>query len=356
VAFVFCSRPVYRRFPYQEGPFEELIERYGTWVRDIALVVKQMGYEVEVHVPLRVSHSRLSYQGIDWFFHRDWSPSDRLGMNLPPTLFLSLLRRPPGILHLQGLGWVPLSFLLLLFGKLLRCAIVAHHHGERIIYRHPVAHFMVSRIIRSSEAVICLTEGLRGLIKERWQREAFVLPGFVKGVFRPLRLPRSRLRSIVVPGEVIPRKGQLVAARALGVIHRSFPGVRLWLAGAPSDLAYVAQIKRVAGRWVHFLGHLPPSRLAVVLNKAHLAVFPSRQEGFGLAPVESMACGTPTLLSRIPRFRGSAGYCPPAGLFDCEDHMALAELSLEVLREDEEAQSSRQACFGLHICKSSSES
>lgn len=51
---------------------------------------------------------------------------------------------------------------------------------------------------------------------------------------------------------------------------------------------------------VKFLGFLPDEQLPVAYQAAELTVMPSQSlEGFGLAVLESLACGTPTLCTRI---------------------------------------------------------
>ncbi len=64
--------------------------------------------------------------------------------------------------------------------------------------------------------------------------------------------------------------------------------------------------KRVAslGSTVRKVGYMK-SRLdlALLYNAASLFVFPSLYEGFGIPPLEAMACGTPVCLSSIPVFR-----------------------------------------------------
>jgi len=50
---------------------------------------------------------------------------------------------------------------------------------------------------------------------------------------------------------------------------------------------------------VRFLGFVPDATLAVLYRLAAVFVFPSLYEGFGLPPLEAMACGTPVLTSRI---------------------------------------------------------
>ena len=51
-------------------------------------------------------------------------------------------------------------------------------------------------------------------------------------------------------------------------------------------------------------------QLVLYYNAAQLLVFPSLYEGFGLPPLEAMACGTPVVasnLSSIPEVVGEAG-------------------------------------------------
>lgn len=47
-----------------------------------------------------------------------------------------------------------------------------------------------------------------------------------------------------------------------------------------------------------YLGPVPRAHLPALYNGASLFVFPSLYEGFGLPPLEAMACGTPTVTSR----------------------------------------------------------
>ncbi|RJP34654.1 MAG: glycosyltransferase family 1 protein [Actinobacteria bacterium] len=60
---------------------------------------------------------------------------------------------------------------------------------------------------------------------------------------------------------------------------------------------------------VTFTGYVPDERLRSLLAKADMLVFPSIYEGFGLPPLEAMACGVPVITSRrasLPEVVGDA--------------------------------------------------
>ncbi len=50
---------------------------------------------------------------------------------------------------------------------------------------------------------------------------------------------------------------------------------------------------------VIFPGYIPDCDLPIIYNAAEVFVFPSLYEGFGLPPLEALACGTPTIVSNI---------------------------------------------------------
>lgn len=54
-------------------------------------------------------------------------------------------------------------------------------------------------------------------------------------------------------------------------------------------------------------GHVTDDELAAILTGAHALVFPSDDEGFGLPPIEALACGTPVVVSDLPVLREVLG-------------------------------------------------
>jgi glycosyltransferase involved in cell wall biosynthesis len=71
---------------------------------------------------------------------------------------------------------------------------------------------------------------------------------------------------------------------------------------------------------VRFLGFVPFDTLRVFYEAASAFVFPSLYEGFGLPPLEAMACGTPVVASNVsslPEVVGDAAVLVnPENVFD----------------------------------------
>jgi glycosyltransferase involved in cell wall biosynthesis len=84
---------------------------------------------------------------------------------------------------------------------------------------------------------------------------------------------------------------------------------------------------------VIFPGFVDSADLPLFYNGANLFVYPSLYEGFGLPPIEAMACGTPVItsnVSSIPEIVGDA-----AIQINPTDTLQLAEAILTVLNNEE---------------------
>jgi len=81
-----------------------------------------------------------------------------------------------------------------------------------------------------------------------------------------------------------------------------------------------AVIKTRVEKLVRFLGFVPLDTLRVFFEAASAFVFPSLYEGFGLPPLEAMACGTPVVTSNVsslPEVTGNAAMLVnPENVFD----------------------------------------
>jgi glycosyltransferase involved in cell wall biosynthesis len=92
---------------------------------------------------------------------------------------------------------------------------------------------------------------------------------------------------------------------------------------------------------VRFVGYVAGKELPWWYNAADLFVYPSLYEGFGLPPLEAMACGAPVItssVSSLPEVVGEAGL-----LVDPDDVQALAEAMERVLADSHLREAMRAA-------------
>ncbi len=122
-------------------------------------------------------------------------------------------------------------------------------------------------------------------------------------------------RYVLCVGTIEPRKNLVAAIQAFEHASEELGAdLELVLAGAVGWMAdETLTAARAAGPRVRLIGRLPDSRLPALYRGAEALLYPSHYEGFGLPPLEAMACGTPVIVSRnssLPEVVGEAGvYC-----------------------------------------------
>lgn len=112
----------------------------------------------------------------------------------------------------------------------------------------------------------------------------------------------------------LPRKNLRTVLEAFALFHKENKRVHLLLIGYTTLKGSLDdlhdQIKQLGiGDAVHIITNVPDEELVAFYNLADIFLFPSLYEGFGLPPLEAMACGTPVIASHvasIPEVLGDA--------------------------------------------------
>lgn len=120
-------------------------------------------------------------------------------------------------------------------------------------------------------------------------------------------------------GRLDPFKGPDLLLRATAMMEQEAQVVIV--GGNPSGDEELQKLRRLAtdlkiSKRVHFPGAQPQQELPLFYNAADLTVVPSYHESFGLAAVESLACGTPVVATRAGGLttvvrHGETGYLVP---------------------------------------------
>ena len=135
-------------------------------------------------------------------------------------------------------------------------------------------------------------------------------------------------RFVMYSGNVTPHKNLERLVEAFALLRRDgHDDLKLVVSGAgPSRYSSLRGAVRRHGLddgHVRFLGYQPEAALSALYRLADVFAFPSLYEGFGLPPLEAMACGTPVVASNassLPEVVGDA-----AVLVDPVEPRAIAD-------------------------------
>lgn len=120
--------------------------------------------------------------------------------------------------------------------------------------------------------------------------------------------------------QLFPRKGIRFLIEAVAILKKTYPDLKLVLAGdgfERPDLERLARERGLADD-VIFLGWVPNAELPRYYQASAVSVIPSLEEGFGIPAAEAMGCGIPVVASDaggLPEVveHGVTGYVVPKG-------------------------------------------
>lgn len=177
-------------------------------------------------------------------------------------------------------------------------------------------HQLVEKTVYSQcDRFIVLSKAFGKILHEQYQvpwQKIHIIPGGVDiSRFQP-NLPSQQARTelgwpsdrqiIFTSRRLVHRVGVDKLLQALAIIKPRIPDVWLAIAGRGHMQNLLQQQVTELGleNHVKFLGFLPDEHLPIAYQAADFSVMPSQSfEGFGLAIVESLACGTPVVCTPV---------------------------------------------------------
>jgi glycosyltransferase involved in cell wall biosynthesis len=239
-----------------------------------------------------------------------------------------------------------------------RCATVLTIHDLSFLL-HPETHEKrrVNRsrrrlplMAREANLVIVPTESVRsevcrhlGLSPEK----VFAIPEAPRTCFAPMHSAATEevrrglgigADFLLTVGTIEPRKNlqTLVSAFAEVAAGKSQTTLQLVIAGSRgwlSEPLFEAIEKSPVRKRIVLTEYLNDEELRALYSSCRAFVYPSIYEGFGLPPLEAMACGAPVITSRIPAHEETTGGA--AILVEPTDVQALAAAIADLLESDD---------------------
>ncbi len=306
---------------------------------------------LEVHLVSTEAPFRLPEQEVAGLtFHRAEPPEYPLFQRHPLTM-LTVAVTVARLLELRGLQVIHAHYALPfgLAGHLARkmvrqgAALVTTVHGTDITHmgRDPQFRRAVEYALRVSDRLIAVSRYLKKRLTEEFAVEHVeVVPNFVDvRRFSPgSGLPELRaLRAQGVPVLVHVSNFRAVkrpedCVEILALVRKHFPAVLVLVGEGPELPRVVARARQLGLEQAVRLYGVRPYPVSV-LREADLFLFPSADEGFGLAALEAQACGVPvvgTMAGGLPEVvqHGETGFLHPVGAVP-----AMAESALQLLAD-----------------------
>ncbi|OGW43184.1 MAG: hypothetical protein A2Y66_02700 [Nitrospirae bacterium RBG_13_41_22] len=161
-----------------------------------------------------------------------------------------------------------------------------------------------------------------------------VIPlAYDKNIFKPQEIKSRKefLDRYAIRGDYILFVGSLFPYKNVKVLIDAFLNIKHLI---PHCLVIAGRKEFAAGilpqdERILYMDYVPLKDLPMMYSYAEVFVHPSLREGFGIAPLEAMACGTPVISSNrgsLPEVVGDAGI-----LFDAGDSNSLSQLILSVI-------------------------
>ena len=169
--------------------------------------------------------------------------------------------------------------------------------------------------------------------------------------FRPAKDRREALKAMGIPGEygvsivgrIRPEKGTDLFVDAMIRVLPQHPGFTACIAGKTTieHQSFRKQLEdKIANagltdRFV-WLGEVEYDRMPLFHSAMSLCVAPARYEGFGLVPLEAMACGVPVVASRTGCYSEVISPGINGNLVPCDDLEALVAALQSLIENPEE--------------------
>ena len=211
-----------------------------------------------------------------------------------------------------------------------------HHPRSRLL----ALRLLLPHVARRATAVITVSHHARHDLSRVLQLPAEKINVIYEAApdgFQPLvdSTERRQLRDrynlpeafVLFVGTVEPRKNLQRLIRAVAQLRQRGCGTRLVLVGPNGWLINGSLEREIEAldlkEVVQNLGYVPQADLPGIYSLATLFAFPSLYEGFGLPPLEAMACGTPVLTSCNSAMAEICGEA--AWLVDPQEEEAIAD-------------------------------
>jgi teichuronic acid biosynthesis glycosyltransferase TuaC len=249
-------------------------------------------------------------------YHPRFPVLPKIGMSVAPALlfagalpaFRRLQRESGDFDMIDAHYFYPDGVAAVMLGKVLGKPVVVTARGTDInlIPEHSLPRWLIRETARRASGIITVSQALHDrlvTIGVPASRIRVLRNGVDLEQFRPMDKAVSRTK-LHLNGPTLLSVGQLVELKGHDIIIRSLallPDYSLLIAGEGPDRSALESLaaKLGVGDRVRFLGRLAHEQLPEIYSAADALILASSREGLPNVLLESMACGTPVVATRV---------------------------------------------------------
>ena len=226
-----------------------------------------------------------------------------------------LKRNQFDIIHGNG----PKGSMPLLLLKNLKFISTIHDLGpiETNLSKIPLESFLIKNTIKKANFITTCSESIKqqilSIFKKISSNKIFNLYSAIEAKFHPRMVESEKLKKklglqgpiLLYIGRIAHYKGVPDIIKAYKLVKNKIKDIKLIIGGTPDF-----SMKDIYETWkkkypdIHFVGYVPDDQIAVYYTMADAFIsYSYSSEGFGLTPIEAIACGTPVVSSDIEVFR-----------------------------------------------------
>ena len=243
-----------------------------------------------------------------------WRHKDVWSVLKPRTAFLKIVfihyaitTNKPDVVHFHGAAWCALSKAIgdkKDFKKILRLHGI---NGNNPSIPHYKKHQLLERGVRqaSLDSVSFVTESVAKMWNTEYgapsEKQFVVGNGYNSGIFQVVPIdPQSKNFDLITVGALTVNKGQNESAKSSRNTSKKRVSPELSYCRrrrryvSPGTVAFV----ELHNLNVEFHSYVSQSQLPRLPSRSSFFILPSQREGFGKVFIESIACGTPAIISK----------------------------------------------------------
>jgi len=228
-------------------------------------------------------------------------------------------------------GNAPKGTLPIIFSNKKKFITTIHDLGpfETTFTKIPIEKYLIKLAVQKASMITTVSDFIKNEIKyyipEVNLNKIFTIYNGIEDKFKPYPKEAKKLKDkLSIEGPVLLYIGRIAFYKgvddiiaAYNLVKKSIPNINLVIGGKPDF-----QMKKSYNEWItkykdiHFVGFIPDNEIPYYYSLGDIFItYSFASEGFGLTPIEAIACGTPVICSSLIAYKeilkDNAIFVPP---------------------------------------------